>query len=295
MNEIAVISGKGGTGKTVISAAFATISKNVVVADCDVDGSNLYLILQPEDYHTERFITGYKAVIDYSTCSNCGLCAELCRFDAIKILGGKVSISEIDCDGCKLCSRICPSGSVRMIKKDSSFWYKGDIRNGKMVHARLAPGEENSGKLVNVAREQARLILKDNGYETIIIDGPPGTGCPAISSITGANIVVIVTEPTCSGFHDLKRVLELTTGFKIQSYVLINKFDLNPEVTDQIDNWCQTNNFRVLGKLPFDAQVVDAMVNCKSIIEYAPESLISKEIVNIWNKVNCNERRARTQ
>lgn len=288
MNEIAIISGKGGTGKTVLSAAFATIGKNVVVADCDVDASNLYLILLPKDYHSERFVTGYKAVIDYDICTNCGKCITYCRFDAIKNINKKVVISEIDCDGCMLCSRICSLGAVSMVKSDNSFWYTGDFRNGKMIHARLAPGEENSGKLVNVVREQTRKVLKEMGSEIIIIDGPPGTGCPAISSITGVNKAVIVTEPTCSGFHDMKRILDLTAGFKIKSYVVINRYDLNEEVTKQITDWCLSNGYVVLGKLPFDTRVVDAMVNCKSIIEWMPDSEISLKIKSIYRDIITN-------
>jgi MinD superfamily P-loop ATPase len=288
MKEIAIISGKGGTGKTVISAAFATIEKNIVVADCDVDAANLYLILLPVDYHSEKFLTGYKAVIDYNTCTNCGKCVSYCRFGAISNLNEKVVISETDCDGCMLCSRICPSASVSMVKSDNSYWYTGDFRNGKMVHARLAPGEENSGKLVNVVREQARELFKETGSDTIIIDGPPGTGCPAISSVTGVSKAVIVTEPTSSGFHDMKRVLELTAGFKITSFIVINKYDLNVEVTDQIIDWCQSNDYRVIGKLPFDPGVIDAMLNCKSIIEWMPDSEISIKIKSIYRNIMDN-------
>lgn len=288
MNEIAIISGKGGTGKTVISAAFATIGKNIVVADCDVDASNLYLILLPTDYHSERFITGYKAVIDYRTCTNCGKCISYCRFGAIKKINDKVIISETDCDGCMLCSRVCPSVSVSMVKSDNSYWYTGDFRNGKMVHARLAPGEENSGKLVNVVRDQARKVLKETMSDIIIIDGPPGTGCPAISSITGADKAIIITEPTCSGFHDMKRILDLTANFRIESYVVINKYDLNVEVTNQITDWCQSNGYRIIGKLPFDTRVVDAMLNCKSIIEWMPDSEISIKIKSIYRDIIDN-------
>jgi MinD superfamily P-loop ATPase len=285
MTEIAILSGKGGTGKTSLSAAFATINKNMVVADCDVDAANLHLILKPENYTAEKFLTGYKAVIDYDNCTNCGLCINYCRFDAIAYVNGKVSISETSCDGCKLCARVCTSQSITMVANDKSLWFAGNYRNGKMIHARLEPGEENSGKLVNVVRDQARKTAKETGWETIIIDGPPGTGCPVISSVTGANKVVVVTEPSNSGFHDMKRILELVANFKVKPYVVINKYDLNGELTDQIENWCNQQNIPVVGKLPFYAPVVHAMLKCQSITEWLPDCEVSKEVHRIYNNI----------
>jgi len=285
MNEIVVLSGKGGTGKTSLSAAFATIHKNTIVADCDVDGSDLHLILKPENYRTERFVTGHKAIINHKSCTNCGICIKYCRFDAISLQNDRVTISEIACDGCKLCARICPSDSIQMIPNDRSYWYIGKYRNGQMVHARLAPGEENSGKLVNVVRENARNIAMEGGFDKIIIDGPPGTGCPVISSVTGANKAIVVTEPTYSGFHDMKRVLEITANFKVITYVVINKFDLNESISDKIENWCKENNIPVIGRIAFDAQIVEAMINCQSIVEWKPESETSRDIISVYNTI----------
>jgi len=285
MNEIVILSGKGGTGKTSLSAAFATIRNNCIVADCDVDGADLHLVLRPENYSTEKFITGHKAIINYDTCTNCGLCIDYCRFDAISLKNGQVSISEISCDGCKLCSRICPSKSIEMIPSDKSRWYIGNYRNGRMIHARLYPGEENSGKLVNVVRENARKTSQETGWETIIIDGPPGTGCAVISAVTGTNKAIIVTEPTNSGFHDMKRILELVSNFKVKSFVVINKFDLNESISNKIESWCVGMNIPVIGKIAFDAQIVDAMINCQSITEWRPDSLASKEIISIYKTV----------
>jgi MinD superfamily P-loop ATPase len=289
MTEIAILSGKGGTGKTSLSAAFATITRNMVVADCDVDAANLHLILQPENYLEEKFISGQKAKIDDNTCTNCGLCITYCRFEAIEYVNGKIAISETGCDGCKLCTRICPSQSITMVPQDKSRWYAGNYRNGKMIHARLSPGEENSGKLVNVVRSQARKTAKEMGWETIIIDGPPGTGCPVISSVTGVNKVIIVTEPSNSGFHDMKRILELVANFKVKPFVVINKYDLNLAITCKITDWCFDLNIPVIGKLPFDEQIIEAMLNGQSIIEWQPHSEISHEIINIWNKINDHE------
>lgn len=288
MTEVAILSGKGGTGKTSLSAAFATIDNNMVVADCDVDAANLHLILQPENYIEEKFVTGHKAVIDYGTCTNCDLCINYCRFDAITYINGIVTISETLCDGCKLCARVCASQSITMVPSDKSRWYAGNYRNGKMIHARLAPGEENSGKLVNVVRDQARKTADEMGWDTIIIDGPPGTGCPVISSVTGTNKVIIVTEPSNSGFHDMKRVLELVTNFKIKPYIVINKYDLNPDLSGQIEKWCSDQHIPVVGKLIFYAPLVHAMLNCKSITEWEPDSEVSREIHKIYNTVFNN-------
>ena len=173
-----------------------------------------------------------------------------------------------------------------MVNNDKSRWYAGTFRNGWLIHARLAPGEDNSGKLVNVVREHARKTAKENGIEIIIIDGPPGTGCPVISSLTGAKKAIIVTEPTCSGVHDMKRILELTANFKVKSYLVINKFDLNPEITCQITGWCFDHDIPVIGKIPFDPQVVEAMIHCQSIVEWEPQSKVSREIKNIWETIN---------
>ncbi len=286
MKEIVILSGKGGTGKTSLSAAFATLEKNIVVADCDVDAANLYLVLQPEDTHIENFLTGHKAKIDYTKCTNCGLCINYCRFDAISLIDDKVNISEISCDGCILCSRICPTQAISMIPNNKSQWFSGTFRNGYMIHARLYPGEENSGKLVNVVREQTRIIAAEKEIDKILIDGPPGTGCPVISSITGTNQVILVTEPSMSGFHDLQRINELVSKFRIESFVVINKYDLNIEMSQKIEDWCSQINIPLIGKIQFDPQIVEAMINCKSIVEWNPESETVKEIKSIWARIN---------
>ncbi len=289
MKEIAIISGKGGTGKTSLSAAFATINGNVVVADCDVDAANLYIILQPENYREEIFVSGQKAMINKDICTNCGICMDYCRFDAIFRENGLVSISETACDGCMLCMRVCPNKAIYKVPSNKSRWFAGTFRNGLMVHARLEPGEENSGKLVGAVRKHAREIAAEKGWESIIIDGPPGLGCPVISSLTGIKKAIIVTEPSQSGFHDMKRILSVVDSFKVKSYVVINKYDLNNDIACQIEGWCFERKISVAGKIPFDAGVVEAMLNCKSIIEWLPQSEVSKEIRNIWKKVNSDE------
>jgi MinD superfamily P-loop ATPase len=283
--EIAVISGKGGTGKSSISAAFATLNGKVVLADCDVDAANLYLLFNPSHEEEEVYIAGHKAVIDYSRCTNCQACIDYCRFDAISLISDKVVISEISCDGCVLCSRICPDHAIKMVTNDKSHMYSGVFRNGKMVYGRLAPGEENSGKLVNMVRERAKKLSIENGLETIILDGPPGIGCPVISTITGVDKVVIVTEPTISGLHDLQRTMGIVQKFNLKAYVIINKSDLNSAMSTQIEKWCKTNGITMAGQLAFDPQMVEAMVQGKSITEYNPNLDISKKIKIIWNKI----------
>jgi MinD superfamily P-loop ATPase len=289
LQEIAVLSGKGGTGKTCLSAAFATLNNNVVVVDCDVDTANLFLILQPENHFEEKFVSGQKAVINRETCVDCGVCMEYCRFDAITNKKGQITISPALCDGCMLCMRVCKHQSIIMIQSDSSRWYYGTFRNGLMVHARLEPGEENSGKLVNIVRKKAREMAKETGCNTIIIDGPPGTGCPVISSLTGAQKVIVVTEPTCSGFHDMKRIIELIEYFSVKPFVVINKYDLNVDITGQIIDWCHDKKIDMVGKIAFDTEIVEAMLHCKSIVEWNPNSPTSKEIITIWNNVDKDE------
>jgi MinD superfamily P-loop ATPase len=283
--EIAVISGKGGTGKSSISAAFATLNTEVILADCDVDAANLYLLFNPSSEEEEIYTAGHKAVIDYSKCTSCQICSDYCRFDAISVQNDKVIISELSCDGCFLCSRVCPENAIEMVPNNKSRMYSGSFRNGKMVYGRLAPGEENSGKLVNMVRSRAKSVSEETGIEIIILDGPPGIGCPVISTITGVDKVVIVTEPTISGLHDMQRALEIVKKFAIIPSVIINKADLNTSMTDQIKRRCEESGVKVIGELPFDAKVVEAMISGKSITEYNPDLAISKGILKIWNKV----------
>lgn len=283
--ELAVISGKGGTGKSSITAAFASLEEPVVVVDCDVDAANLFLVFNPQHDEETVYIGGEKALIDKDTCLNCGMCISYCRFDAIAFKNGKVHIIEEACDGCKLCSRVCPVNAISMIPNDKSRMYAGRFRYGKMVYGRLAPGEENSGKLVNMVREKAREVAQIYHIENIIIDGPPGIGCAVVSTITGTDNVVIVTEPSMSGLHDLNRSIEICRQFQLKVWVIINKYDLNKEFSQQIDEFCKANQIEVIAMLPFDVSVVEAMVQCKSIVEHNPDSEISTLIKNAYYKI----------
>jgi MinD superfamily P-loop ATPase len=276
--ELAIISGKGGTGKSSISAAFATLQKEVVLADCDVDAANLYLLFNPVCDEEHLFVSGHKAILNPEKCINCGICVDYCRFSAIEENEHGIYIVETLCEGCLLCSRICPQDAITIEEEDRSRYYAGHFKNGRMVYGRLAPGEENSGKLVSKVREKAKEIAGESGIEHIIIDGPPGIGCSAISAITGVDAVLAVTEPSVSGVHDLKRTLQLTKGFNLPTSVLINKFDINRELSSEIETYCSNNGINVIGKLPFDPIVVEAMVNCSSITDYAPDSNISRLI-----------------
>lgn len=283
--EIAIISGKGGTGKSSISAAFATADGEVVLADCDVDAANLYLIFNPEHEEEHVYIAGHKAIIDYDLCSGCLYCVDFCRFDAISVQNDSVTINSILCDGCYLCSRICPETAIKMVPNDKSRMYSGNFRKGKMVYGRLAPGEENSGKLVNMVREKAKMISAENKLDTIILDGPPGIGCPVISTIAGVDKVIIVTEPTISGLSDMKRAIDIVLRFNLKPSVIINKSDINMTMTGKMISWCAENNIQVAGTLPFEKKMVEAMTQGLSIIEYDPESRISVEIKRIWNNI----------
>ncbi len=283
--EIAIISGKGGTGKSSISAAFATLDGNVVLADCDVDAANLFLLFNPSTEEEEVYVAGHKAVINYSLCTGCGYCIDFCRFDAISSNNDMVVVSEVSCDGCFLCSHVCPEKAIDMIPNNKSRMYSGSFRNGKMVFGRLAPGEENSGKLVNMVRNKARKISEENGLEIIILDGPPGIGCPVISTITGVDRVVIITEPTISGLLDLQRAVGVSRKFNLPVYIIVNKFDLNFSMTLEIEKWCRNNGLVSAGRLGFDERMVTSMVMGKSIIEFDDNLEISKGIRKIWNRI----------
>ncbi len=270
--ELAVVSGKGGTGKSSITAALAVMKQKLLLADCDVDAANLYLLFQPEKTLEQVYVSGHTAIIDKDSCTNCGLCMDYCRFDAIHRIEGEVQISGISCEGCFLCSRICPEQAIRMEPEDRSRLYAGNFRYGKMVYGRLFPGEENSGRLVNLVRQQARDIARENELDLILLDGPPGIGCPVISTITGVDKVLIVTEPSVSGLHDLQRIHELCRHFGLSQTVVINKYDLNPDMCTEIERYCREQGLKLQAEIPFDPQMVEAMVKGQSILEYAPES-----------------------
>lgn len=285
MKQICVLSGKGGTGKTSLTASLSSLAKNAVLADCDVDAADLYLILEPEIIKEEKFLGGETAFIHTENCRNCGRCMNYCRFDAISFADGKYEVSPYKCEGCKLCFYICPDRTIEMQRSDTSRWYIANTKNAPMVYAKLGVAEENSGKLVTLVRHQAKLLAEEQNRNTIIIDGPPGIGCPATSALTGVDMALIITEASISGLHDLKRLVDTVNHFKIQSTVILNKYDLNKKSAEEIEGYCKQNNIPVLAKLPFDRDVVEAMLEQKSIVDFKKDSIIAKEIKNAWNKI----------
>ncbi|MBN1435963.1 MAG: ATP-binding protein [Sedimentisphaerales bacterium] len=291
MKELVIISGKGGTGKTSIVASFAALAQNKVLADCDVDAADLHLVLDPKIQHTEDFSGGKRAEIKSETCVNCGACYQACRFEAVKktkapdsVTGYNFTIDPISCEGCGVCVRVCPVDAVKFEPALNGHCYRCQTRHGPLVHAKLGIAEENSGKLVTLVRDSAKKIAEEQNLDLIIIDGSPGIGCPVIASITAANLTLIVTEPTQSGLHDLERVAALTKHFGIQTLICVNKWDLNPDVTNQIEQLAQKNNLTVAGKVRYDNTITQAQIKKLSAVEYTSNGA-AQDIKELWNNV----------
>lgn len=280
VKQLAIVSGKGGTGKTTIAAAFASLAKNKVIVDCDVDAADLHLLLRPKVLKQEKYFGGRSPHIDLDKCTQCGLCTEVCRFNAID----NGVVDYIACEGCGFCSHICSEDAIIMEEAFSGDWFVSETPYGPFVHARLGIGEENSGKLVTVVRKKAMEITQERGLELILIDGPPGIGCAVTASITGVNLVLAITEPTLSGIHDLERILKLSDHFRIPSIVCINKFDLNLENSYKILSYCEQNGSRVVGKIPYEPKVVEALVQRKTIMDY-PCNEIHEVVQQMWEEV----------
>ncbi|HOP62673.1 MAG TPA: ATP-binding protein [Spirochaetota bacterium] len=281
MKELVIISGKGGTGKTSISGSFAALSENKVMADCDVDAADLHIILDHTVLSDESFSTSRKAVLTPELCIECGKCLELCRFDAIT---ENFRIKQLSCEGCGVCAAFCPAGAIKMVDHESGRWFVSDTPKGPLVHACLGMAEGNSGKLVALLRKKAREIAEEKGYELIIVDGSPGTGCPVIASVTGASYLLIVTEPTVSGLHDLKRALELAAHFRVKSGVCVNRADINSEMASEIEKYCKETGISFLGTIPYDKDVTSAQIEGKPVVDHS-DGAASQSIKVLWNKV----------
>jgi MinD superfamily P-loop ATPase len=279
MKQLTILSGKGGTGKTTITASLAVLARNAILADCDVDAPDLHMLLHPEVIKTQEFKGSKLAVIDKTKCDNCGFCREKCRFDAIT---ETIEVDPIACEGCGVCAAICPADAITMTERVSGYAYMSKTKYGFMAHALLSPGETNSGKLVTLVRQNARILSEKENSDLIIIDGPPGIGCPVIASVTGVDVGLVVTEPTMSGIHDLQRALQLLEHFSVTPLVCVNMYDINKDNTEKILRFCKENSIEVVGRIPFNPKVTEAMVNGKTIIEYSPESDVAKEIEDIW-------------
>ena len=291
MTELIVVSGKGGTGKTSLVGALATLSKDKVLVDCDVDAADLHLIINNNVIKTAEFIGGKQAFIIDKDCTSCGICTDYCRFDAIKheALPGNNGdehywIDKFACDGCGVCVRHCPEKTVDFREVVSGEWYLSDTPYGALVHARLGIAQANSGKLVSLLRQQARQIANEKELDLILVDGPPGIGCPVIASITGATYILIVTESSMSALHDMERLLQLTVHFNIPTGICINKFDINPELTSRIEKFAEKQKVKILGRIPFDPVVTEAQLAGTTIVEFNANG-VSKSFEFLWSNL----------
>jgi MinD superfamily P-loop ATPase len=291
LKELVVISGKGGTGKTSMAAAFAALACPAVVADCDVDAADLHLVLDPQVRQTSDFSGGKQAAIDPSKCMGCGRCAGLCRFEAIHldgpandVIGKTYVIDPVACEGCGVCVEFCPMKAIELHEAVNGQWFLSDTRFGPMVHARLGIAQANSGKLVTLIRRQAREIAEERRLDLIVVDGAPGIGCPVIASITGADLVLIVTEPTLSGQHDLGRVADLAANFGIRALLCINKADINPQMTRQIGEEARQRRITIVGEIPYDDAFTRAQIMKATIVEYTGGA-ITERVKALWRQV----------
>ena len=291
MKEIVVISGKGGTGKTSITASLAALAQSAVVADCDVDAADLHLLLKPKIETTANFSGGKKARVITDKCIGCGKCLEVCNFDAPKLDGPAndiiqktYTIDPVSCEGCSVCVEFCPEKAIEFEDVINGQWFISDTRFGPMVHARLGIAEENSGKLVTLVRKEGKRIATEQYKEFIIVDGSPGIGCPVIASITGADLALIVTEPTMSALHDLDRIAELAGHFNIPAVVCVNKYDINPQLADTIEKDAKAKNLKVVSRIPYDTQVTKAQLEAKTIVEYG-RGPVKTQIESLWRSI----------
>jgi MinD superfamily P-loop ATPase len=282
MKEILILSGKGGTGKTTIVGSFAALAREKVLADCDVDAADLHLLLSPSQKEQNEFWSGQVACIDEEICTECGLCQDVCRFNAIK----DFRVDPVSCEGCGFCSHICPVEAITMKESMSGYWFISNTKYGPLVHARLGIAQENSGKLVAVVRQEAKKIAEERDLGYIISDGPPGIGCPVISSLSGVSLALLVTEPTLSGMHDLERVIGVCQHFGVPALVCINKYDLNEENTQQIETDCLSQGVEVAGKIPYDNVVTESIVKGIPVVEYS-DGRVTQEIKKMWRTLSA--------
>lgn len=292
MKQLVILSGKGGTGKTTVTAALAHLAAggnphpiSVVLADADVDAANLELLLAPRILEQTDFRGGRTAVIDQDICSGCGDCTAVCRFDAIDDRNGTYQIDPIACDGCASCVYQCPTDAISMHEQVVGQWFRSESRYGPLFHAELRPAQENSGKLVTLVKQRARLLAMDEGYGLVLVDGPPGIGCPVISATSGADLVLVVTEPTAAGVHDMHRILQTTEHFGVRALVCVNKADLYPDGAAEIETYCQDHTIELVGHIPYDETVTEAMVQGEPVTAYRPDSPASQALQTIWAKV----------
>ncbi|MFO7727808.1 MAG: ATP-binding protein [Desulfonatronovibrio sp.] len=284
MREVIVISGKGGTGKTSLTGAFAHITRDKIICDLDVDAPDLHILLSPRVLFEEKFFSGNEAVINQDKCQGCGICEEMCRYNAISMQNDKFVVDPLRCEGCKVCVAFCPEEAVDFPQRYCGNWQISSTRFGTMIHAQLFPGAENSGRLVTLLRQRAREKAREEGRDLILCDGAPGIGCPVISSLSGTDLAVVVTEPTPSGLHDLQRVADLCSYFKIKVAVIVNKYDLNPDQTSGIETYCREKGHELVGNIPHDDMVTRAMVD-KKVITEVEDSDMAQSVRKVWDKI----------
>ncbi len=282
MKELVILSGKGGTGKTSLTASFTALAGSCLLCDADVDAADLHLLLAPDIKKRTDFEGGGEALIDQERCTQCGTCADMCRFDAI---GPDFVVDGISCEGCGVCVDFCPEKAIDFPTKICGQWFVSDTRFGPMVHARLGIAEENSGKLVTLVRQQAKQLAEEKGIDLILTDGPPGVGCPVIASVGGATSTLIVAEPTVSGIHDMARAIELCAHFKVPVMVCVNKFDLNLENSATIEKMAREGGLPVVGRIPFDPDFTRAMVKGRTLIEYDKSGAAGQAVQKVWKAV----------
>lgn len=285
IHELVIVSGKGGTGKTSVTAAFASLAEKSLLCDADVDAADLHLLMAPKVQKVTDFLGGSLAEIRQIDCVKCDRCRELCRFGAIS---EDYVVDPIACEGCGVCVDLCPEEAIDFPVQKCGEWFISDTRFGPMVHARLGIAEENSGKLVSLVRQESKRIAAKKSLDLILTDGPPGIGCPVIAAIGGATALVIIVEPTVSGLHDMKRVAELASHFRVPGMICVNKFDLNIDMTEQIEAYAQSKNMMLLGRIPFDPVFTWAMIEGKNVLEQAPDSPVAESIRKIWQKIKTS-------
>jgi MinD superfamily P-loop ATPase len=286
VKECIVLSGKGGTGKTTIIAALANLAareRSLVLADADVDAANFELLVSPQLVETHDFVGSQVAEIDRDLCRGCELCLEVCRFDAITN-GDFLQVDPIGCEGCAACYYSCPAGAIEMTDRISGQWFRSETSLGPLFHARLSPGQENSGKLVTQVKMAARMEAAKAKAELLLVDGPPGIGCPAIAATSGANLALVVAEPSVSGVHDLERVLATTRHFGVPAVACINKADINPDQASIIADLCHREDVPLLGEIPFDAAMVECLVRLQPVTS-KPEAPAAVALQAIWREL----------
>lgn len=287
--QVVILSGKGGTGKTSVAAALAHLAaaeQRLVLVDADVDAANLELVLAPTRLDEHVFMGGQVASIDPDLCRSCGRCFEVCRFEAVTPGDhGAYRVDPLACEGCASCVHQCPEGAIQVQEQQAGLWFRSDTAFGPLFHAHLFAGQENSGKLVTMVKQQGRLFALDQGRELLLVDGPPGIGCPVIAASSGADLALVVTEPTVSGAHDLERILGTANHFRVPALVLINKADVNPAYSDEIEAYCRANGIEVTGRLPYDTAVTEAMVHGQPVTAFQPAGALALALGQVWARL----------